>query len=377
MSTNLANKSQTQSALTTPGSLQSLSNFLQSDGAKKQIALALPKHITPDRMIRVVLTAAQKTPKLLQCSNNSIVLSLLNASQLGLEPNGRDAHLVPFWNSKAGCYECQLIADYKGLIQLAYRSGMVDNFSAKAVYEKDVFLYQFGTDEFLKHIPCTEDNPGELIYAWACVRFKNGGSKFVVLNRRDIARRRAKSQTANRSDSVWNEYPEAMWAKSAVRELSKWVPQTPEFMQFHEAVDADQTIDVQGVTIPTEPELPPPSKANNLAERMKAEKVQASNGESPVPESAKPSEPPSEPPTEPQTNLATTMADTYKTWIESLATDGKLTEAQISQVNTAIDSEQNITGAERLALRDLLNPYLPREKRTKKNGKLFDNTPRP
>ncbi len=374
MSTNLANRPQERTALTTPGDLQSLSKFLQSDAAKKQIALALPKHITPDRMIRVVLTAAQKTPKLLQCSNNSIVLSLLNASQLGLEPNGRDAHLVPFWNSKAGCFDCQLIADYKGLIQLAYRSGMVDNFSAKAVYERDIFQYQFGTDEFLKHIPCTEDNPGDLVFAWACVRFKNGGSKFVVLNRRDIARRRAKSQTANRIDSVWNEYPEAMWAKSAVRELSKWVPQTPEFMQFHEAVDTDNTIDVQGVTIPAEPETPPPSKANDLAERIKSEKANAGNGENPTPQPNKPAEPPTEPPTTPSTMIA----DNYKTWLEGMATDGKLSDEQISQVTTAIDSEQDITGAERLALRDLLNPYLPQEKRTKKNGgKLFDNTPRP
>src|ERR1035437_9236031 len=101
-----------------------LVQYLTSDAMKTRIAGALPKHMTADRSIRMALTAANKSPKLLECSMESIGLSLLQASQLGVEINGRDAHLVPFKNKNGG-YDCQLIIDYKGFVQLAYRSGIV------------------------------------------------------------------------------------------------------------------------------------------------------------------------------------------------------------------------------------------------------------
>jgi hypothetical protein len=75
------------------------------------------------------------------------------------------------------------------------------------------------------------------------VRFKGGGSKFVVLNQRDIKRRMDKSQTANRDDSIWKMYPEAMWAKSAVKELAKWMPQVSGLEHFHEAIDLDNSVE--------------------------------------------------------------------------------------------------------------------------------------
>jgi len=213
-----------------------LSGFLTKPGVKAGLAAALPKHMNPDRIVRVALTAAVKTPALYECVPESVYEALLNASQLGLEPNGRDAYLVPFKDNRAGVMKCQLMPGYKGLVQLAYRSGQIDSFTAKAVYQKDHFVFRYGLHEDLDHVPCTEDDPGPLVYAWAMVRFRAGGYKFVVLNRRDIARRRACSKTANRSDSPWSTHPEAMWAKSAVHELAKWIPQTPEFQSFTDAV---------------------------------------------------------------------------------------------------------------------------------------------
>ena len=246
---------------------KALAQYLGGDAMKKRLTGALPRHMTPDRMIRIALTAATRNPKLLQCGVESIGLALLQASQLGLEPNGRDAHLVPFRNNKANRMDCVLIPDYKGLIQLAYRSGQVDNVSAKAVYSGDFFEYEFGTNERLKHIPSEEENPGELRYAWAMVRFKNGGSKFIVLNKRDVMRRKKVSKSTGQ-DSPWNTSPETMWAKSAVKELSKWMPQTSELDTFHKAVAQDDAVEFAGVIDVESVSVERPTAASALARKM-------------------------------------------------------------------------------------------------------------
>jgi recombination protein RecT len=247
-----------------------LRTYLERDAIKAALGAALPRHMNPDRMIRVALTAAVRTPKLLECTPESIYESLLNASQLGLEPNGRDAHLIPFRDNKSGTTKCQLMPDYKGLIQLAYRSGQIDSFSAKAVYEKDRFVYRYGLNEELEHTPCTEDDPGQLVYAWAMCRFRNGGYKFVVLNRRDIKRRMAASKTASRSDSPWATHTEAMWAKSAAKELCKWIPQTPEMQQFREAVELDDQREFGESQVIDVPSEPVETKSDQLADRLAA-----------------------------------------------------------------------------------------------------------
>ena len=88
----------------------SIKDLITTPAAKKQIAAALPEHMTVDRQVRVALTALNKTPKLAQCTQGSFVEALMTCSELGLEPNGRHAHLVPYGD------RCTLIVDYKGLI---------------------------------------------------------------------------------------------------------------------------------------------------------------------------------------------------------------------------------------------------------------------
>ena len=70
-----------------------------------QLAIALPKHLTPDRMARIALTAMLKNPRLFDCDPASLAGSLLVAAQMGLEVDGREAHLVPFNNRKRGVIE--------------------------------------------------------------------------------------------------------------------------------------------------------------------------------------------------------------------------------------------------------------------------------
>ncbi len=180
-----------------------------------------------------------------------------------------------------------------------------------------------------------------------------------------------------------NSVPNTMWADRPIGMIDKCAEAAALRSAFPEELGEEWSADEAGGFMwRGNPAIETPKK-ESLESQAGAMLEAAANTQSQpevaadVPAEPQQSEAPVEPPTE-SPAASTTLADKYKTWLEGMATDGKLTEEQIGQVNTAIDEEQNITGAERLALRDLLNPYLPREKRTKKNGgKLFDNTPRP
>lgn len=204
-----------------------LQKYLEQPRVQQELAKVLPQHMNAQRLARVALTAAIKQPLILQCTPVSVASALLNCSEMGLEPNGRDCHLIPFKNK--GQYELQVIPDYKGLIKLAYNSGMVTEIEAQAVRKNDHFEYQFGTGGYIRFRP-GEGERGELAYAWARAALSGKGEVFVVLDRKKVMAHKAKSRASNSDFSPWNdpEFEEAMWAKTAVRELSKFIPQSPQ-----------------------------------------------------------------------------------------------------------------------------------------------------
>jgi recombination protein RecT len=199
---------------------------LESPRMQSSLRAALPKHIKPERMIRVVMGAFQRTPKLLECDPNSVMYSILLASSLGLECDGAlgDGYLLPYKG------QCQFIPGFRGLMKLARQSGIVADISAEVVYEKDHFEYEFGLDQKLKH-KRNDDvaDPGKLKYAYAVARFRDGERKFVVLNRREIERIKASSQMSSRGP--WVDHEAEMWKKTAVRRLCKMLPMSSEIQR--------------------------------------------------------------------------------------------------------------------------------------------------
>src|SRR5574343_1583398 len=149
-----------------------------------EIARALPKHVSADRMARIALTAIRQTPQLGGCDQGSFLGALLSASALGLECNTPLAHayLLPYGG------KVQLIIGYQGMIELARRSGLVTNLYAYAVREGDSFSYQLGLRPDLHHVPSTE--PGRpqrpLTHVYAVAHVKGGDPIFVVLSREEV-----------------------------------------------------------------------------------------------------------------------------------------------------------------------------------------------
>lgn len=212
-----------------------------------EMARALPKHLTPERMARVALTAIRTTPKLLECSIPSLMAAIMKASQLGLEVGVLgQAHLVPFKkNVKDGngwktTYECQLIIGYEGYIDLFYRSGKVQTVYASEVYANDEFHYEFGLNETLKHIPCGAKDRGDITHFYAYVKMEGGAYRFVVWPRERVdAHGEQFSKSFHDEKGPWHTSYPSMGMKTMIRQIQKWIPKS---VELRELLEADESV---------------------------------------------------------------------------------------------------------------------------------------
>jgi recombination protein RecT len=192
--------------------------------SKGQIAMALPKHLNADRIIRVAMTSIQRTPMLLECDPVTLIGAVIQSSQLGLEPDGilGHAYLVPFRNTKKNRMEVQFIPGYKGLIDLARRSGQVNRISAHVVYENEAFIMEFGTKEVLEHKPMPPSQRGKRKGVYAVAVLKDGSAHFEWLWDEEIESVKRQSKAAN--FGPWKTHEDEMVRKTAIRRLVKYLP---------------------------------------------------------------------------------------------------------------------------------------------------------
>jgi recombination protein RecT len=238
------------------------------EARKSKLAEVLPRTLTPERLVKIAIQAVAKTPDLLKCDPGSIYLAVHHAAQLGLEPGGPlgGAYLVPY---KA---TCQLIVGYRGLIDLARRSGQILSIEARVVRDGDTFTLEYGLSPVLTHKPNLKaTTPGELqfVYAVACLR--DGGKQCEVMTRAEVDAIRNRSK-ASKSGPWVTDYEE-MARKTVVRRLCKYLPLTVELAR---AFDADSDGDTEAIDVtPVEvqaaeaPALPDGSTTHRLAEDLK------------------------------------------------------------------------------------------------------------
>lgn len=196
---------------------------------KASIKAVLPAHINPERMLKISLGAMRTTPKLMECTVESLFGAVVQCAQLGLEPNTPMGHayLLPFNNRRANRTDVQLIIGYKGMLDLARRSGQIVSISAHEVCENDRFDYRYGLDEKLDHIPAM-GNRGQVIAFYAVAQLKGGGRVFEVMSREQIEEIRDASQNykfaKDKSSTVWGQHFIEMGRKTVTRRLFKWLP---------------------------------------------------------------------------------------------------------------------------------------------------------
>jgi len=191
---------------------------------KPTFAAVIPKgSIDPERFFRMALVAATRQPELAQCEIKSIVLALMDAAALGLDPSGLlgQAYIVPYFDRKKGTYRAQLIVGYRGYINLAMKDGLVTDIQAHCVYAKDEFVIEYGTEPKLVHVPnySVPQVDDDIIGAYAVAWLRSGKTHFNFVPRARIDQIKAKVRPGELSPWV-TDFPE-MCKKTAIRALMK------------------------------------------------------------------------------------------------------------------------------------------------------------
>lgn len=232
---NAIQKAAENKAVSTNTKPKTMQQYVKS--MESEIAKALPSVITPERFSRIVLTALSANPKLQECTPQSFLGAMMTAAQLGVEPNTAlgQAYLIPFKNK--GVQECQFQLGYKGLIDLAYRSGEVSNIQAQEVYENDVFEFEYGLEPKLRHVPAKTDR-GDVIYYYAIFKMKDGGYNFAVMSV-DDARKHGQKYSKTYSFGPWKDNFDEMAKKTVLKKVLKYAPLKSDFIR---AVAQDETI---------------------------------------------------------------------------------------------------------------------------------------
>ena len=245
------------------GQISTIDDLLKRHG--REIALALPQHVTPERLLRIALSEVRRNPRLAQCNAASLLGAIFTCAQLGLEPGGALGHcyLIPYGS------ECQFQIGYKGMIDLARRSGQILSLSARAVYENDHFEFCYGLHEDLIHRPAAGAR-GELTHAYAVANLKDGGVQFEVMDRVELEDVRDGSQgyqTArkyNKSDTPWISSFDEMCRKTVIRRLFKYLPVSVEVakaanLDEHADRGQRQETDIDHLLLPAEAPAAPPA----------------------------------------------------------------------------------------------------------------------
>lgn len=223
---------QTQTAITKRSTTETLSDLLRA--RKDSIAQLVPKHLTPERLMRVAVNCVSKTPKLQECTPTSLLQSVLVAAELGLEPGGALGHLylVPYKD------QCTAIIGYRGLIELARRSGEIASIRAVVVHEKDSFRLVEGIDQTIEHEPFLDGDPGRLRLVYCVVKLKDGGVHVELMTRAQVDGIKARSRS--RDNGPWVTDYEEMAKKTVAKRALKWQPISSE--RLRDGLERDEDV---------------------------------------------------------------------------------------------------------------------------------------
>lgn len=235
-------------------STNDLKALFDSPAIRNRLMEVVPKHVTPERLIKVALSSIMKTPKLLECTQQSLIQSIIQLGELGLEPGGGLglAYLVPYNNKikvkdAAGkerdqwVMMAQAIIGYRGYIHLARQSGELQAVRSRVVHAKDKFKVRFGLVEELEHVPSEESDPGPPRLVYCVADFKDGGHHLEVMTWQEVMKIKAGSKGKNAAP--WQEHEEEMAKKTVVRRAQKYWPLASELVAKANEVDNGDVID--------------------------------------------------------------------------------------------------------------------------------------
>lgn len=222
-----------------------MKTLLDTNNVRSQIEAALPQAMQAPRFLRIALTELRGNPMLLQCTPESVIGSVIQAAQLGLELDHvlGQGYLIPYKNTHTdpASWECQFQPGYRGYVQLSRRTGEIKSLGAHVVHAGEYFDYQQGTDPFLKHRPDMECEDQPITHVYAIVHYTNGGFDFEVMSHSGVERVRAKSKAP--SSPAWKDHWDEMAKAKVIRRLAKRLPVSAENSAIVKAAVLDEMAD--------------------------------------------------------------------------------------------------------------------------------------
>lgn len=250
-----------------------LEQFLSQN--QNKFKSVMPRHFDMHTLFRLTVTEVNKNPELFKCTTESLIGALVQCAQVGLEIGTGKVYFVPYFNNKKGVLECQFQIGYKGLIELALRSGKVLKISAVAVFEYDDFYIEYGTNEKLRHVPTynQDGSRGNFVGAYAIAQFKTEAGtayQFEYMTKHEIDEvKLLRSKSANKDFSPWKTDPYEMAKKTVTKRLCKYLPSSTE---LQEALELDDKDNVYGMTLENE-EQKEESKTTKLKQSLQHQKA--------------------------------------------------------------------------------------------------------
>lgn len=227
--------------------------------SSKQLGMAMPAHMNPERLTRIALTTLRLNPKLYQCEPMSFLAALFQSAQLGLEPNvNGEAWIIPYSNK--GVLMAQFQVGYLGFIKLFWNHQSAVSIQMETIHKNDHFSCDLGSNELSHKLPPLGDERGNVVGYYALAHLQNGGRAFKVISK-DEALKFAKKfskcfdQRTNDfySGTPWKEHFDAMAMKTVLKQLMKLLPKS---VEIQHALAMDETvktkIDGDMVQIPDE-----------------------------------------------------------------------------------------------------------------------------
>lgn len=205
----------------------------------KSISKTVPSHVDAERLGAIAVAAVRSDDSLSRCSTSSLVTCIVACAQLGIEPgdNTQRAYLIP----RGG--ECTLMIGYRGLIELAYRSGTIESIDAQVIYDGDEYQIDLGTDPRVVHRP-TLENRGEMVGVYAVIHVRGASVPIVeVMDLKTIDKIR---RAAGSRSPAWRDWPEEMAKKSVIKRPLKRVPLSSDLRR---ALAIDDEHDARGIAV--------------------------------------------------------------------------------------------------------------------------------
>lgn len=199
-----------------------------------QIQKALPSMVSSERFQRVALTAFSNNTKLQRCDPMSFIAAMMQSAQLGLEPNTPlgQAYLIPYGK------QVQFQIGYKGLLELAQRSGKIKTLYAHEVRENDTFDIDYGLNQTLIHKPLLKGDRGEVIGYYAVYHLDTGGNSFIFMTKDEVLEH-AKRFSKTYNSGPWQTDFDAMAKKTVIKQLLKYAPLS---IELQKATSMDETV---------------------------------------------------------------------------------------------------------------------------------------